>query len=696
MSKRIIKMVLYITLLVWILSVLISWDVSSAQEPEQYNPVERVDLRGRTFRTIQTAPLDYKVEMFTSSVHYKDDPGDPLEAWKVIEPDFIPSAHPEYDYEVKKGAWQLFVKDDTTAEIVKEGNALSFRLDGIAYLDSATKEYAIIQNRQEVSPVTTNNTIRWNGIFYGVNLVYRYVSQKFVEEIELTETARTWAEANPPSHYGLSNQSSYLVFYVNCDFAQAYPADVAGDSVNWTEAQEYETERINFRHPLTEKIISALPASVAFIRGDPENIVPIRKRFIQIAGENILLMGTKVAELNMLPSGTVIFDPDVIVNPDPAPETDSVDGYVYDNSLGTSWAIMRAKPGTGAVDNNDNVYGTYITAHNIAGQWAFLIRGGTTWATGDALPDTATVTACIVSIYGQGKADGLSATPSVGIYSFAPASNTELVAGDFDSLGTTILSDVVTYAGWDTTGYNDFTLNATGLAEISLTGITRLGLRDKAYDADGGACPWVNGANTNMLGWSADKGGGFVPKMVITYTLPADPGAPTGFTLTDLGATTIQAEYTLDSDDIVIRISRSAFPTSITEGELFYSGNATSANGTGYNLELIRYYGSAWGLTGSTYSDTYATAEVGGDMTEISGSIDGAIADFIGLIIVLALGGFAFWHRERLLYLIALIAFFIYGWAYWDTSQAVSIMLVLIGVACGIKMMGKGRKKSAG
>jgi hypothetical protein len=102
---------------------------------------------------------------------------------------------------------------------------------------------------------------------------------------------------------------------------------------------------------------------------------------------------------------------------------------------------------------------------------------------------------------------------------------------------------------------------------------------------------------------------------------------PSDFTLTDLGAITITANWTtgIGSTYTMIRASRSAFPASPTDGELVYYGDATSTNSTGWDLDVITGYFSAWGYQADnvTYSATYATASIGGEgMTGISDALE--------------------------------------------------------------------------
>jgi hypothetical protein len=122
-----------------------------------------------------------------------------------------------------------------------------------------------------------------------------------------------------------------------------------------------------------------------------------------------------------------------------------------------------------------------------------------------------------MSLRGSGKVDTASSTPTCNIYSSNPASNTALENGDYDSLGSTPFCDTpITYPGWLTNNYNDFALNSDGLNALS-GNIAKFGLRLN-YDVDDNAPNWISGATSYFYGYYADKGSGYQPKLVVTYS----------------------------------------------------------------------------------------------------------------------------------------------------------------------------------
>jgi len=192
------------------------------------------------------------------------------------------------------------------------------------------------------------------------------------------------------------------------------------------------------------------------------------------------------------------------VDPDANPESTSVDGRVIHQNDNQAFATIRDGVGTAALDTGTTesacrlVNGTDPNTFKAIykGIWVFDIN---------ALPASPVIKHAKFILIGSGSADtiGLS-DETINVYSAAPASNTALAAGDFDSLGTTAYSTSKTRAQWANTvedGYNDFVMNSTGLAAIVTAdagdGIVKLGTREATYDV----------AN---VAWDASGGAGLV------------------------------------------------------------------------------------------------------------------------------------------------------------------------------------------
>lgn len=199
----------------------------------------------------------------------------------------------------------------------------------------------------------------------------------------------------------------------------------------------------------------------------------------------------------------------------------TVDGRVreqYSISSGVSWTTIVNDAGNGNDSASTLIRAPQFASDDSTDTWRLLRRSIMLFDT-SALTSGATISAATLSLYGTAKLDDLSATPTTNIYSSAPASDTTLADGDFNSLGSTAFATAITYASWSTVAYNDFTLNASGLAGISKTGITKMGTRNPEYDVADSSPTWADSVTSYTEHSSSDHTGTTQdPKMVITYT----------------------------------------------------------------------------------------------------------------------------------------------------------------------------------
>ncbi len=209
------------------------------------------------------------------------------------------------------------------------------------------------------------------------------------------------------------------------------------------------------------------------------------------------------------------------VYPDAHAETTSVDGVVLHDQFDLTWAQL-----IGAVGTEGRSSDTSFALNRINGQgsnlWYALYRAIYLFDT-SGLGASAVISAATLSIYGEDKFDTPTWIPNINIYSSNPLSNIDLGAGDYDCLGGTAFSDTaITYASWSTSGYNSFALNATGIAAVAKTGISKFGARNAQYDV-AGSSPATANSYAGVTGYFSEQGTGYKPKLVITYTVPPVP-----------------------------------------------------------------------------------------------------------------------------------------------------------------------------
>ena len=217
------------------------------------------------------------------------------------------------------------------------------------------------------------------------------------------------------------------------------------------------------------------------------------------------------------------------VYPDADPETSTVDGYVSRELVSEIWATIRNGAGNGTYDSVTAGYSYRLEATATTDLWKTIHRGIYLFDT-SPIDNSAVISAATLSLFGQSKASGdwTTTETATAIVASNPASNTALVIADFIVLGITLFSDtIITYTNWNITDYNNFTLNAVGISNISLTSISKFGTRDNTYDLPNTDPTWYAFKYQYSAMWNADQiGTSQDPKLVVQYSLPVSVGKP--------------------------------------------------------------------------------------------------------------------------------------------------------------------------
>ena len=211
-------------------------------------------------------------------------------------------------------------------------------------------------------------------------------------------------------------------------------------------------------------------------------------------------------------------------NPDTHPESTSWDGAAARGVADESYSTMRGGNGTYRQDSDAttvfNLSQDYDTedTYNDCGRAVYLFDTS-------ELGAGATVTAATFSIVVTIKVDTTPADDYVALVDSNPASNTGTASADYQNMGATLQADnvLISNINADSSTFNDWTLNAAGLASIETEGITKFGMRvgiDLQNSDPGG---WVLHAQkrSSITAASAEEtlSSDKRPKMVVTYTV---------------------------------------------------------------------------------------------------------------------------------------------------------------------------------
>jgi hypothetical protein len=206
------------------------------------------------------------------------------------------------------------------------------------------------------------------------------------------------------------------------------------------------------------------------------------------------------------------------VYPDASTGATTMDGEAGRSGVNQTFANIIAGAGTYSNATGSEAF-LNLQATTTSNQYSLLARILFTLKTSGLTAD-ATISAAVFSVYGSVKENALGST-TLDICDSTPAADNNIENADYGRLGTTSFGNI-SYASFSTTGYNAITFNASGIAAISKTGITKLGARlgwDLAGNFGG---TWANNQLTRFNFYLAD----YTlltrdPKLVITYTLPA-------------------------------------------------------------------------------------------------------------------------------------------------------------------------------
>lgn len=193
-----------------------------------------------------------------------------------------------------------------------------------------------------------------------------------------------------------------------------------------------------------------------------------------------------------------------------------VDGYVTRHGVDQTISAIVAGAGTAATDTDVSIL---LQASATSNQFLQLARTIVCFDT-SPLTSLATITSAVLSFYVSSTTTGLGSVGfSFVIVGATPAATNTLVNSDYGQLGTTFF-DFKNHGDVTVGGYNDFTLNTSGLANINKTAISKFGVVN-GWDYNivfNGS--WVSGASSTYIFNSGDSALN-KPKLVVTYSLPS-------------------------------------------------------------------------------------------------------------------------------------------------------------------------------
>lgn len=311
-------------------------------------------------------------------------------------------------------------------------------------------------------------------------------------------------------------------------FARAW---LNGKQLGFGKDNTIETERFRIFNPPV-LVDDSNGTIVRVIDGDEKSATTTRTlredpayAIQQVIGQNVTLVG-EIS--NKIKAGSIGNTTDTFYPA--AGASDPVDGTVGRASAGTFSAVTT---GAGTYADNTataNNPGYINTPASPSGRYNSYYYDIFLFGTA-AIADTDTIDSATLSIYGAASASTWTgATWTVNVYSQTTASESSVATGDYYSgRGSTAFSTGLTVAGTFSTGaYNDYALNASGLANISKTDNSKFATSFEEV-VTGSEPTWEASRVANANCYMADDGGSGTtrdPKLVVVHSAAAPAAEP--------------------------------------------------------------------------------------------------------------------------------------------------------------------------
>lgn len=203
-------------------------------------------------------------------------------------------------------------------------------------------------------------------------------------------------------------------------------------------------------------------------------------------------------------------------SPDAHVETSTVDGHVERDPASEDFATILAGAGDGNVDQTDPLQ-TILRASTTTDEYT-LIKRIIILVDTASIPDTDTIDSGTLDTWGVTTADQFMEAGSISLVASTPASNTDLADADYGQLGTTKFAADILISNLNTgVTKNTQTLNATGLAAVDATGITKLGIRLR-HENDDEEPTWESDKRQRYDPHSAEGTAGEIPLLTIIHS----------------------------------------------------------------------------------------------------------------------------------------------------------------------------------
>jgi RHS repeat-associated protein len=294
-------------------------------------PVELVKMRQPNRQIFLNPDSSFTARLYASPVYFQDTTG----AYQPIEPQLVASARPGYNWEVTRGLYRVYFKDDPTdskSVLVRHrsGHWLAFRLAGVGYYETSTGNRHLFNSLQSGQSQVVDNRIIYRDVLPGLEMQLSYLNSRLKEELIIRDQAR--GRLPDPNQFGFNADSTYIAFVMELDMDHRLKTFVR-DSVEMLAGNFQGFSRIAFKD-VSKRARFFLPLDYAYLQEAGVDsgmgtgyLKKLKRRIINVNGKLYIISGVPYRWLQHIPDGDVIIDPTIEVTDNASADTWLEDAY---------------------------------------------------------------------------------------------------------------------------------------------------------------------------------------------------------------------------------------------------------------------------------------------------------------------------------------------------------------------------------
>jgi len=213
----------------------------------------------------------------------------------------------------------------------KGQNWFQFRLHRIGYLHYPTRDWQDIggapdydranlsRSTQSITigpnadPVNIGSQAEWRNLWSTpgggeCSVRWRVNGDGLKEDVVLNQSAREWIAANRPPE--TSVPETYFGFVFKLDWSEI--PKIVKDSIEQSDSSDFGADGSVELQDAADRLLAFLPIDYVSVGSGKDAVkIPLKKRFWFDGTNHYLLVGAKVADINNLPTGDLVFDPSI-------------------------------------------------------------------------------------------------------------------------------------------------------------------------------------------------------------------------------------------------------------------------------------------------------------------------------------------------------------------------------------------------